>query len=232
MKNIINEKPDKHLTGRLAASVKIIDKNTDILGKDILDIGCGYGWFENFCIENNCKSILGIEITDEDLKTIRNNIQHEKLSTSIGSAIDIPSKENSVDVATAWEVIEHIPFGTEDKMFKEVNRVLKPGGVFYLSTPFASLPSNLFDPAWYFGHRHYSVKQLEDFGAKHGFEIVDYWIFGDWWLILDMINMYTAKWIFRRRKFFAEFFNEKVESTYGKISKDGFVNIFVKFKKK
>ena len=232
MKNITNEKPDKELNGRLNASIKILNLEEDVKDKSILDIGCGYGWFENFCVEHGCKNILGIDITEEDLKTIRSHVSHSNLVTKIGSAIDIPAENESLDTVVAWEVIEHIPLNTEEKMFSEVSRVLKKNGTFYLSTPYHNFISNVLDPAWWLiGHRHYTLKQLENFSTKYGFKVDDYWILGDFWLSLDMLNMYIAKWIFRRRKFFPLFFNNKIDALYSNLTKHGYVNIFVRFKK-
>lgn len=42
MKNILSEKPNEILHGRLLASVNFVDDN-DIKNKEILDIGFGYG---------------------------------------------------------------------------------------------------------------------------------------------------------------------------------------------
>ena len=65
-----------------------------------------------------------------------------------------------------------IPKQTENKMFSEAYRVLKPGGHFYLSTPYRHFLSNLFDPAyWLIGHRHYSKEQIEHFAQQANFSI-------------------------------------------------------------
>ena len=73
---------------------------------------------------------------------------------------------------TSWEVLEHIPKDTEKKMFNEVNRVLKPGGIFYISTPYNNVISNIFDPAWWLiGHRHYSLEKVKKYAQDAGFEI-------------------------------------------------------------
>ena len=44
---------------------------------------------------------------------------------------------------------------TERKALEEIKRVLKKDGNLFISTP-ANNFSNFFDPAWYFGHRHYN----------------------------------------------------------------------------
>jgi len=130
---------------------------------------------------------------------------------------------------TSWEVLEHIPKNSEKKMFKEVNRVLIKNGFFYLSTPFNNFFSTTFDPAWYFGHRHYSIKFIKKLAEENGFEIKKIITRGGFWVIFGAINMYISKWIFRRKPFFDDLINTKADQEYLRIN--GSANIFVKFKK-
>ena len=228
MKNIINEKPDIKLRGRLLKTTKFVSKS-DITDKTILNIGCGYGWFELHAFKKNPKKIVGIEISEEDLTTIKKHIKHHNFSAKIGSAIDIPSKDKTFDTVVSWEVIEHIPKNTENKFFQEVHRVLKKNGVFYLSTPFNSLPSTSLDPAyWLIGHRHYSEKDLMFYAIQNGFTLEKYEIVGGKWTIISGLNTYTSKWIFRRKPFFQDFFLKKEDDEY---AKKGYHNIFIKFRK-
>lgn len=230
MKNILNDKPTETLNGRLIANVNFVD-NKDVIDKNILDVGCGYGWCELNFVSRGAKKVTGIEITSEDLETAVKNIKKKNIAFKVGSAIDLPFKANTFDTVVCWEVIEHIPKETEMKMFSEVYRVLKPGGIFYLSTPYNNFFSNIGDPAWWLiGHRHYSLKQLEYFAKQNKFTIKSHEIKGKLWSILSILNMYVSKWIFRMRPFWTQYIQRKDNEEY-KI-KDGFVNIFVKFKKK
>jgi ubiquinone/menaquinone biosynthesis C-methylase UbiE len=135
MKNLLNEKPNSKLIGRLKFTVKKFIKEKDVVNKKVLDIGCGYGWFELNALKRGVKEIHGIEITDEDLKTVRENIKDLRAKFKKGGALKLPFRDNYFDTVVSWEVIEHIPKNTEDRMFKEVSRVLKKNGIFYLSTP-------------------------------------------------------------------------------------------------
>lgn len=49
--------------------------------------------------------------------------------------LSIPYPDNSVDEIKAFHVIEHFDFFEVQKLLKEWNRVLKPGGKLYLETP-------------------------------------------------------------------------------------------------
>lgn len=228
MKNILNEKPTEKLEGRLAYTTKFVDLN-DINGKNILNIGCGFGWFELFALKNNPEKISAIEITEEDLKTAKESIIDRRVKFKIGSAIKIPYPDNTFDTIVSWEVIEHIPKNTEKEMMKEISRVLKLNGVLYLSTPHKNFLSCVLDPAWWLiSHRHYSLEQLEEFTKNNGLELDKFAIKGGMWSLLTMINLYVSKWIFRRNLFFKQLFTSRMNNEYESNS-TGCLNIFVKF---
>ena len=230
MKNIINTKPSTELHGRALYNTIFVD-DIDINNKVILDIGCGYGWFELNSLKRNCNKIIGLELSEKDLQTASDNINNEKIEFTIGSAVDIPFMDNYFDTIISWEVIEHIPKDTENNMFSEINRTLKDGGTFYLSTPYNSLFSKIFDPAWWLiGHRHYKKDNLIRFAENNGFKVEKVVINGGLWEVLGINNLYIAKWIFRRAPFFESFFNKKQDIEYKK--EKGFTNIFIKFRKR
>ena len=228
MKNILNEKPVENLEGRLEFSTKFTNIE-DITNREMLNIGCGFGWFELYALKSGVKHISAIEISELDLKAAIESINDPRADFTVGSAINIPFNSNSFDTVVSWEVIEHIPQNTEDKMFKEVERVLKPGGTFYLSTPHKNFLSCVLDPAWWLiGHRHYSIDQLEKFGMDNDLKLVTYEIKGGIWSLIRMINLYIAKWIFHRDIFFKEVFTDKTNQEY-QGDKTGLFNIFVKY---
>jgi ubiquinone/menaquinone biosynthesis C-methylase UbiE len=229
MKNIIEEKPTDEIHGRTLYNTLFVD-DADIKEKKILDIGCGFGWMELSLLNRGAAKVTGIENTEKSLETARKYIEDERIDFQVGSAIDLPFEEDSFNTIIAWEVIEHIPKNTEGQMFSEANRVLKSGGTFYLSTPHSSFFSNIFDPAWWLiGHRHYGQGRLVKIGKENGFAVELLEIRGGWWEILSMLNLYIAKWIFRRRPFFKSFFNKKQDKEYEKSR--GFAEIFIKFRK-
>lgn len=210
------------------ASAQFVD-DSDIKNKDTADIGCGFGSFVLNLIERQAKTVQGIEITKKDISTAKSHISDNRTTFLIGSAIDIPIQSQSVDTAVSWEVIEHIPPKTENKMFSEVNRILRSGGNFYLSTPFKSFWSCIADPAWLLiGHRHYSKKQLAQFAKNAGFRIEKMEARGGFWVLIAALNMYFSKWVLHRKPIFNEYFTKKDTSEYLKA---GFATIFVKMHK-
>ena len=229
MKNIINEKPNEELSGRLKASVNFVSDD-DIYDRNILDIGCGYGWCELNFLTRKVKSITAIDVSDNDLETIRKNVTNDKVAILAASGTNLPFDSDTFDTVVSWEVIEHIPKNDEDQLFSEVARVLKRDGVFYLSTPHNTFFTNFLDPAWLIaGHRHYSENVLEKFAVKHSFRKESAVTLGGWWSLFYILNFYISKWIFRRKPFFDKKFKNEEDIEY--MAKKGFANIFIKFRK-
>jgi SAM-dependent methyltransferase len=164
------------------------------------------------------------------LETIRENLKNDRLYFAIGSATALPFPDNTFDTVVSWEVIEHIPKNQELKMFSEINRVLKPEGKLYLSTPNRNFFANIFDPAWWLiGHRHYSIKDLLDYAEKDSFKMEKKSVRGGWWTLLGILNLYFSKWVLRRKRIAEKFCLKKEDEEFKK--EDGFENIFIKFKK-
>lgn len=229
MINNIEEKPSRKLHGRPLFNILLTDE-LDVKNKEILDVGCGYGWIELAMLKKSIKKIIGIEPSENDLFTPKKYVKSKRAKFVVGSAIDIPFKKNVFDTVVSWEVIEHIPLNTETKMFQEVNRVLKKNGVFYLSTPYASFWSKVFDPAWWLiGHRHYTSEKLIGLAIANGFAIEKMEIRGGWWEIIGMLNLYIMKWVFRRKPLFDNYVKKKQDLEYR--NPNGFTNIFFKFRK-
>ena len=232
MKNITNDTPFTKLMGRTRYTTEKFIDLEDFKEKEILDIGCGYGWFENYIIEKTSpKKIFASEVTEKDLETIRKHLNKPIIENLVSSAIDIKLPNNSIDTVISWEVIEHIPLNGEEKMFDEVGRVLKKGGTFYLSTPYDHMISKFLDPAWWLiGHRHYSRNFFKEICSKKGFEIEKVTTRGHLLSIIHLDNLYVSKWIFRRRPFFEEKLDKKVDNEFMN-KENGYSNIFLKMRK-
>lgn len=126
MKNILNYRPtNKEFNTGYPKYRKSFVSNKDILNKIILDIGCGCGWFELYAIKKKCKKIFGIDVTEKDLKSARDNISDKRVSFKVDNAINLSFEDNLFDTVVSWDVIEHIPKNSEKLMFGEVGRVLK-----------------------------------------------------------------------------------------------------------
>jgi 2-polyprenyl-3-methyl-5-hydroxy-6-metoxy-1,4-benzoquinol methylase len=137
MKNIINEKPSTDLHGANKFVTQFIS-DEDIAGKCVLDIGCGYGWFELNAIKRSVGKITGLELSEKDVETAKNNVYAKNVnfinhtSDKDEDVIRLPFEDGQFDTVVAWEVLEHIPKNKELEWYREIHRVLREGYYTYL----------------------------------------------------------------------------------------------------
>lgn len=83
-----------------------------------------------------------------------------------------------------------------------------------------------FDPAWYFGHRHYSVGRLRTIFADAGYSIEAFHVRGAGWELVSVIMLYLFKWVFRAEMPFKAYFERQREREF-LGSRSGISNIFI-----
>ncbi len=94
---------------------------------DVLDLGAGAGIVEQMDFRGHARRICGI---DPDPRVVENPYLDEG---QVGLGESIPYPDASFDLVFADNVFEHLP--DPARVFAEVARVLRPGGVFLGKTP-------------------------------------------------------------------------------------------------
>ena len=106
----------------------IIFKSSILQSESIkLNLGCGGRPLNGF-INVDMDSLADIR------KRYPNRIYSDDIIVVNYDIFNLPFESNSVDEIISEALIEHIPFIDEGKFFKEIVRVLKPGGSIYLTT--------------------------------------------------------------------------------------------------
>lgn len=106
--------------------------NYYIDGKVVLDIACGEGYGSNI-MSSKAKFVYGVDIDEITVNAAKSKYKQQNLEYSIGDVTNISFNDDTFDVVVSFETIEH--HDKHDEMMKEINRVLKPNGIFIISTP-------------------------------------------------------------------------------------------------
>jgi SAM-dependent methyltransferase len=158
----------------------------------LLDIGCSSGWLAPLVTANGVRHYVGVDrqIVGESLDP--------RVSFVVGSALALPFDSGSFDAVCLFDVVEHLPRGTEPVCLSEAYRVLKPGGKLYFSTPHASFPHEFLDPVWYAGHRHYRRQTIQRLLVQAGFSIERLFVAGGLVEELNHLRLLAYKHLLRR----------------------------------
>lgn len=102
-------------------------------GKNVLDVGCGLAYGTALMAES-AATIKGIDYDQETIDDNKKRFAHLKnLSFERVTVPPLPFPDNSFDIVTTFQFIEHI--NKRKEFVKECIRVLKPGGKLYITTP-------------------------------------------------------------------------------------------------
>ncbi|MFH1772512.1 MAG: class I SAM-dependent methyltransferase [Candidatus Omnitrophota bacterium] len=102
-------------------------------GKKVLEIGCGDG-YGSFYLSKYASEITGIDYEEEIILTAKNKYRKDNLNFKCMDTGSLEFNDKEFDIICSFQVIEHIPEGKLINFLKEVKRVLKETGKFYVST--------------------------------------------------------------------------------------------------
>ena len=115
-------------------------------GDRVLDLGCGEGRHSITAYLKQQVNVVGLDLSIADMKTARQRLNDfevtedgRALNFVRASGLRMPFADQQFDKVICSEVLEHI--ADFQGVLAEINRVLKPGGLFAVSVP-------RFGPEW------------------------------------------------------------------------------------
>jgi SAM-dependent methyltransferase len=106
-----------------------------VAGKDLLDLGCGFGGRSVRYAELGARSVYGIEPAEHACSEAREfaALHNIKATFVAGFAESLPLPSDSFDCVLSYDVLEHVC--DVQSTLKECLRVLRPGGSLYAVFP-------------------------------------------------------------------------------------------------
>jgi len=101
----------------------------------ILEAGCGLGRIIIY-LSKGGYNIEGIELNEDAVRKVKDFDKNLKII--VGDILKMSYEDNSFDAVISLGVIEHFEEGPQ-KALKEMHRILKPGGIFFVTVPYINL---------------------------------------------------------------------------------------------
>ena len=103
----------------------------DFAGRDVLDLGCGYGWHCAYAAEHGARSVLGLDISRKMLAVAREQHAASVIEYRQAAMEDADFAEGSFDVVLSSLAFHYVAeFGS---LVRKTARWLRPGGDFVFS---------------------------------------------------------------------------------------------------
>ena len=145
-----------------ASSIALIKERVDLKNADVLDIGFGVGGFL-LALAQQSKTVTGVDISLDIIKNMENRLKLHKINNTRllhESAVDLPFEKSTFDLIILNGVLEYTAKGqrgepreTHIKVLRQIKRLLRPGGLFYLGI------ENRYYLKFLLGHRdHYEMR--------------------------------------------------------------------------
>jgi len=147
----------------------ISDLNILIANKRILDVGSGTGFYIRLWKKLGATEISGSDITKVSVDTLTRDISYASFfQMDIGGDFKNFNELHKYDLISAFDILFHIIEDNRyEKAFNNINKMLKPGGIFIFS-------ENLLES----GTIHYehqvtrSIQKISDILHDNGFEVL------------------------------------------------------------
>lgn len=133
----------------------------NIHGGYVLDMGCGAGYGAHLLATSDPASyVIGMDIAPDAIAFAASRYQAPNLRYVVGDALAFPFARASFDLIVAFEVIEHLK--NAQQAVERVRRLLKPDGMFIVSTPNRDVYSEGHEEPWNPYHvQEFSLPEFE-----------------------------------------------------------------------
>jgi SAM-dependent methyltransferase len=121
------------------ASLEVIEEFLHLDGATVIDVGCGNGWLTRQMTRRGAH-VHGVEVSPRQLALARAAKAVADEDYIQGSAEDLPFPNRFADIVIYFNSLHHVDGSVMQRALHEAARVLKHGGVLFISEPFPEGP--------------------------------------------------------------------------------------------
>ena len=103
----------------------------NLAGKDILDLGCGYGWHCKYSADHGARSVLGIDQSTLMIAEARKRNAAKCIAYRVCSLLDYEYPAAAYDLVVSNLVLHYVE--DLDFVYRRIHKTLRPGGVFLMN---------------------------------------------------------------------------------------------------
>ena len=117
----------------------------DLRGLNVVDLGCGYGWFCRWAREQGAETVLGLDGSQKMLERAKSSSADPAITYAKADLEDLDLPEASLDLAYSSLTLHYVQ--NLAGLFEKVHRALRPGAylIFSIEHPIYMAPQH---PEW------------------------------------------------------------------------------------
>ena len=100
----------------------------DLKGKHVADLGCGFGWFSRYAMENGADHVLGIDISEKMIARAKADTNDARIEYRIGDLDELALPPASFDLAYSALAFHYVR--DFDRLTRTIHAALRDGGHF------------------------------------------------------------------------------------------------------
>jgi SAM-dependent methyltransferase len=100
--------------------------------RDVLDVACGVG-YGSAQLAAVARAVVGGDVSEDAIAYARRRYSCPNVAFRVLDAGDLPFDDDTFDCVVSFETIEHLD--DRDAYLREVSRVIRPEGLYIVSTP-------------------------------------------------------------------------------------------------
>lgn len=119
---------------RVADEEAILNELLPLKHATVLELGCGKA-DKTRLVARQAASVFALEVDRIQLANNQAAENPDNVRFEFGGAENIPAADSNFDIVLMFKSLHHVPIDLMDDAFSEIRRVLKPGGLAYISEP-------------------------------------------------------------------------------------------------